>query len=410
MVGYLSVSLIPVLFTLLVGGVGLHYYATREQLAQEAAARSEAQRLAVESQLRLLRAQLEPHMLFNTLANLRSLVREDVDRAESMIDQLIVYLRSALAASQTESVALSREFAQLRAYLDIMALRMGPRLSFRLELPAELEATQVPPMLLQPLVENAIKHGLEPKVGPGSIEVVARATARGHRDPHQRQRPRAARGRGRRTGRPPRRHELWPAACARPAAGGLRPGRPAQPGAAPTHRCQRRGVHSHLTRRTPRSPITVVIDPSRETSMTLDHRTHRRHRRGRTRSRAHPDPPAGTGVARASHRRRRGRRPAGDGARAGACTRRDVPGHQDARPHRPGGRRGRGRRLARRPGRAAVRVHHGLRQLRGAGLRARCGRLPAQARHGRASAADRRAAEDAAGGDAPRPTRATGPR
>jgi LytS/YehU family sensor histidine kinase len=175
MVGYLSVSLIPVVFTLLVGGVGLHYYATREQLAKEAAARSEAQRLAIDSQLRLLRAQLEPHMLFNTLANLRSLVREDVDRAESMIDQLIVYLRSALAASQTEAVPLSREFAHLRAYLDIMSLRMGPRLTYTLELPPELEATQVPPMLLQPLVENAIKHGLEPKVGPGSIEVVARA-------------------------------------------------------------------------------------------------------------------------------------------------------------------------------------------------------------------------------------------
>ena len=179
MVGYMSVSLIPVLFTLLVGGVGIHYYATREQLAKEAAARSEAQRLAVDSQLRLLRAQLEPHMLFNTLANLRSLVREDVDRAESMIDQLIVYLRSALAASQTESVALNREFAQLRAYLDIMALRMGPRLSFRLDLPPALEATLVPPMLLQPLVENAIRHGLEPKVGPGSIEVIARATPAG---------------------------------------------------------------------------------------------------------------------------------------------------------------------------------------------------------------------------------------
>ena len=82
---------------------------------------------------------------------------------------------SALAASQTESVALSREFDQLRAYLDIMSLRMGPRLSFRLDLPADLEATQVPPMLLQPLVENAIKHGLEPKVGAGRIEVVARA-------------------------------------------------------------------------------------------------------------------------------------------------------------------------------------------------------------------------------------------
>jgi len=179
MVGYLSISLIPIIFTMLVGGLGLHSYALREQLAQSAAARSEAQRLAVESQLRMLRAQLEPHMLFNTLANLRSLVREDVDRAEAMIDQLIVYLRSALAASQTASVPLGREFAQLRAYLDIMSLRMGPRLAWRLELPAELASTAVPPMLLQPLVENAIKHGLEPKVGPGSIEVVAHATGAG---------------------------------------------------------------------------------------------------------------------------------------------------------------------------------------------------------------------------------------
>jgi sensor histidine kinase YesM len=179
MVGHEQISLIPILFTVLVGGLGLHYFATREQLAKEAAARSEAQRLAVESQLRLLRAQLEPHMLFNTLANVRSLVREDVDAAESMIDQLIVYLRSALAASQTESVALSREFAQLRAYLDIMGLRMGPRLTYRLELPTALERTEVPPMLLQPLVENAIKHGLEPKVGHGSIEVVARAMPAG---------------------------------------------------------------------------------------------------------------------------------------------------------------------------------------------------------------------------------------
>ena len=179
LVGHEHISLIPILFTVLVGGLGLHHYATREQLAKEAAARSEAQRLAMESQLRLLRAQLEPHMLFNTLANVRSLVREDVDRAESMIDQLIVYLRSALAASQTESVALSREFAQLRAYLDIMSLRMGPRLTYRLELPAALERTEVPPMLLQPLVENAIKHGLEPKVGKGSIEVIARALPEG---------------------------------------------------------------------------------------------------------------------------------------------------------------------------------------------------------------------------------------
>ncbi len=175
MVGFHAVSIGPLLFTVLVGGLGLRHFATREQLAREAATRAEAQRLAVEAELRLLRTQLEPHMLFNTLANLRGLVREDADRAETMIDRLIVYLRATLAASQTESVPLSREFAQLRAYLEIMALRMGPRLSWRLDLPQALEGTTVPPMMLQPLVENAIKHGLEPKVGAGHIEVAARA-------------------------------------------------------------------------------------------------------------------------------------------------------------------------------------------------------------------------------------------
>jgi DNA-binding LytR/AlgR family response regulator len=171
--------LVPLVFTLLGAGFGLHYFATREQLAKEATARSEAQRLATESQLRLLRAQLEPHMLFNTLANLRSLVKEDAQQAELMIDQLITYLRSALGASRTESTTLGNEFKQLRAYLDIMSLRMGPRLSYRLELPETLEQVAVPPMLLQPLVENAIKHGLEPKVGAGRIDVLARRTDAG---------------------------------------------------------------------------------------------------------------------------------------------------------------------------------------------------------------------------------------
>ena len=169
-----SDRMVPIVFTALIGGFGLHYFATREHLAREAAARSEAQRLAAESQLRLLRTQLEPHMLFNTLANLRSLVKDDPQQAERMIDQLITYLRGALTASRTESSTLANEFAQLRAYLEIMALRMGPRLTYRLELPRDLEQMTLPPMLLQPLVENAIKHGLEPKVGVGSVEVMAR--------------------------------------------------------------------------------------------------------------------------------------------------------------------------------------------------------------------------------------------
>lgn len=172
-----SDRMVPIIFTVLTAGFALHHFATREHLANEAAARSEAQRLATESQLRLLRAQLEPHMLFNTLANVRSLVQEDPQQAEVMIDQLITFLRSALAASRTEANTLRDEFTQLRAYLDIMALRMGPRLTHRLELPVHLEQMVVPSMLLQPLVENAIKHGVEPKVGAVSIHVLAQDTA-----------------------------------------------------------------------------------------------------------------------------------------------------------------------------------------------------------------------------------------
>jgi Histidine kinase len=147
--------------------------AMRHRIVNEAAARIEAQRLASESQLRLLRAQLEPHMLFNTLANLRTLVDVDPKLAQSMIDQVILYLRSTLSASREESVELRQEFAQLRAYLEIMALRMGSRMQYRLDLPEGLEAFLIPPMLLQPLVENSIKHGIEPKVGSADIEVRA---------------------------------------------------------------------------------------------------------------------------------------------------------------------------------------------------------------------------------------------
>ena len=174
-VGHESDYMVAFAFGLVLAVFALYVAATRDQLAKEAIARSDAQRLATESELRLLRAQLEPHMLFNTLANLRSLVSEDPPQAERMIDQLIVYLRSTHAASRDEVTTLQSEFAQLRAYLDIMSLRMGPRLAYRLDLPAELARIAVPPMLLQPLVENAIRHGLEPKLGAGRIDVLARS-------------------------------------------------------------------------------------------------------------------------------------------------------------------------------------------------------------------------------------------
>ena len=168
-----------VMMTVLSGGLVAYLFWVRFRLQSERTARAEAQRLATEAQLRLLRAQLEPHMLFNTLATLRSLVEVDAPRAQRMIDQLITYLRAALAASRSDTTTLRQEFEQLRAYLEIMALRMGKRLSFGLDLPDDLAALPIPPMLLQPLVENAIRHGLEPQVGPGSLQVQARRCAEG---------------------------------------------------------------------------------------------------------------------------------------------------------------------------------------------------------------------------------------
>jgi LytS/YehU family sensor histidine kinase len=163
---------VPYLATLLASILAMGFMAMHEQSIKDVAARSDAQ-------LRLLRAQLEPHMLFNTMATLRSLVEEDPRQAQKMIDQVITYLRGTLTASRTQMTTLSSEFEQLQAYLEIMSLRMGARLSYTLELPEVLRGETIPSMLLQPLVENAIKHGLEPKVGSGWVVVKASCTGTG---------------------------------------------------------------------------------------------------------------------------------------------------------------------------------------------------------------------------------------
>ena len=168
------------LMSLAVGAVCAYYFMSQARLAsvrEEAAcasARAEAaQRQAAESQLKLLQTQLEPHMLFNTLANLRVLVGLDPARAQTMLDHLIAYLRATLGASRATLHPLQDEFDRLADYLALMAVRMGPRLSFSLDLPEALRAVPVPPLLLQPLVENSIRHGLEPKLEGGSIRVQA---------------------------------------------------------------------------------------------------------------------------------------------------------------------------------------------------------------------------------------------
>ncbi|HEX6705949.1 MAG TPA: histidine kinase [Albitalea sp.] len=158
----------------LVPGIGATYFFySRERLALSEASAQTAQRQAAENQLKLLESQLEPHMLFNTLANLRVLIGVDPPRAQAMLDRLIAFLRATLAASRNGSHSLATEFARIADYLELMRIRMGDRLQPVLELPAELAGQPVPPLLLQPLVENAIKHGLEPHIGGGRLIVSA---------------------------------------------------------------------------------------------------------------------------------------------------------------------------------------------------------------------------------------------
>jgi signal transduction histidine kinase len=143
----------------------------RLSAAREAAAAAE--RLAAENRLKLLQSQLEPHMLFNTLANLRVLIGLDAAAAQQMLDRLIGFLRATLDASRAATHPLATEFARLEDYLALMGVRMGPRLQTQLVLPPELRDLAVPTLVLQPLVENAIQHGLEPKVEGGRLTVTA---------------------------------------------------------------------------------------------------------------------------------------------------------------------------------------------------------------------------------------------
>lgn len=161
------------LITALAGTAASYYFYMRGESSYLASRMHEASEQATQARLKLLETQLEPHMLFNTLANLRVLIDNDPARAQVMLDHLIAYLRATLNASRASSHSLQAEFQRLRDYLELMAIRMGPRLSFELQLPTALAMQPVPTLLLQPLVENAIRHGLEPKVAGGHITVRA---------------------------------------------------------------------------------------------------------------------------------------------------------------------------------------------------------------------------------------------
>jgi sensor histidine kinase YesM len=144
--------------------------AEAERLKLELSAETNAKQLS-QAQLNLLQAQIEPHFLFNTLATVHSLIEETPKQASSMLERVNDYLRAALDHSRSNACLLSDETDLLRAYLDIMRMRMGGRLHFDIIVDKSAAKLSFPPMLLQPLVENAIKHGLEPKVEGGTLQI-----------------------------------------------------------------------------------------------------------------------------------------------------------------------------------------------------------------------------------------------
>ena len=163
-----------------IGTIGAIIFSARAQRAEFTAelhrAEAERQRLArqmAEAELKLMQAQVEPHFLYNTLANVHTLIECDPPAASRMLDHLIRYLRAALPRMREPLSTLGREIELAAAYLAILQMRMGERLSFEMAIPDGLRGLPVPPMMLMTLVENAIKHGIETRREGGTVTIGA---------------------------------------------------------------------------------------------------------------------------------------------------------------------------------------------------------------------------------------------
>lgn len=171
------------IYTVLGGGVALIGYAREQRRwadarqARRLAGEADARRRA-EQRLAVLQAQVSPHFLFNTLASIRALVRPSPELAERTLDALAEHLRAAMPRLAPDGAlpptTLAEQLAVARSYLALMQLRLGGRLAFAVEAEDGLDAHPFPPLLLITLVENAVTHGIEPKVGEGRIDVRAR--------------------------------------------------------------------------------------------------------------------------------------------------------------------------------------------------------------------------------------------
>ena len=156
-----------------VAAQSLRMRASLETQRREAA---ELRQSETAARLALLQAQIEPHFLFNTLANVQSLIERDPKRAASMLGSLNRYLRASLKRTRDVASTLGDELELVQALLNIAAIRLGDRLRYGIDVPEPLRRLPLSPLLLQPLVENALLHGIEPSIDGGEIRIVARQT------------------------------------------------------------------------------------------------------------------------------------------------------------------------------------------------------------------------------------------
>jgi len=164
--------------SLVFGAVIIFFFVSRERISranalisEEKIKRLDLEKKAVEADLQLLQSQTEPHFLFNSLSNVMSLMDSDPRKAKTMMGDFIDFLRASASVRRSSTVTISEELELIGSYLGILKIRMGNRLEYTIDADESVLGHMIPPLLVQPLVENAVKHGLELKSGGGAISI-----------------------------------------------------------------------------------------------------------------------------------------------------------------------------------------------------------------------------------------------
>lgn len=161
------------IFALFFGVIVTYIFFSFQRISTERVRRLEVEKNAVITEIKLLQSQMEPHFLFNTLSTIISFIDDEPAKAKKMLESFTSFLRTSLVLARSETITLSQEIDMVKHYLDVFSIRMGDRLRYTIDVPDELKTFSLPPLLIQPLVENAIKHGLEPSVRGGELRITS---------------------------------------------------------------------------------------------------------------------------------------------------------------------------------------------------------------------------------------------